>query len=107
MPCCAGEVEDDHLADHTGDRAAIGKAGKLRADLRGAGGIDLGETETRRFAAHVEHHFAPRVDHQAVAVGLPAVGMMPHLRGGDDLGARLDRAGALEQVPVRLRRWAR
>ena len=52
--------------------------------------------------AHIQHHLAPRINAQRMAVSAAAIFVLADLRRGDHIGAGLHRAGALQQVPMRL-----
>ena len=72
----------------------------MATNFVGARGVEFSKTDTRILAPHVEDDFAPRIHHQAVTVGPPAVRMFADLCRGDHPSAGFDSAGALEQVPV-------
>ncbi len=84
------------------DRAAIGKAWQLAAHFGSADRIDIDEANAGGLAAHVQQDFSPGIDRQAVTVRSAAILVLTDLRGRDDESAGFHRAGALEQVPVRL-----
>lgn len=63
--------------------------------------VDVGDDHAGVFP-RLAQDAAPRIDDEAVAIGLAAVLMPPALGGGEDEGAGLDRPGPQEDVPVRL-----
>src|SRR5262245_66193306 len=78
----------------------VGQGGDAGAGLCDFRRVDVGRDDAGLFAGLSKDH-APRVDDEAVAVGAAAVLMLAGLGGRDDEAAGLDRARALQHVPVR------
>src|SRR5262249_55295318 len=62
--------------------------------------VDFGESDAF-FLSHIQHNFAPGVDHETMAEGISAVLMMPDLGRGHDEQPGLNRPSTEQYVPVR------
>src|SRR5208282_5187222 len=83
--------------------AVVLERGDHAARLRDLQRIDLRENIARRLAA-VRQDLAPGIDDERMAVGLASARVLAALGGSEDVGARLDGAGAHKGVPMRLPR---
>ncbi len=68
--------------------------------------INIDKGEAGRFV-HVQQYLPPRVDDEAMPIGLAPILMGADLRRGDDERRRFDRAGTRQYLPVRLPRGTR
>src|SRR5262249_6993071 len=82
---------------------AMLERGKVPADFRLAGALDL-RNDTTSAARQALQHAAPIVDDETVAVGLATVRVKSRLCRGDDITEILDRPGAHQGLPVRTSR---
>ena len=100
-----GGAGNDLLRGDSGTDVVAGQVGtRDTAILLGASAGDV-VNRTNTELIGLDRFFAPGIDHQAMAISAATILVLADLRRRDDKGARLDRAGALEQVPMRLAGW--